>query len=220
MYIPPSVNEIPPFPTGNQNKHIQLPPLGEIEIGDMLVSRYDKSAWAGYFPWEDWHHAALINKTYPLTIIEAAGPNSENQWPGPAEVLFESSVGFGKAKEIQEIVWLKPVFPNPIREITSKQIQRSKRKIITLNEARRRIIAYAQQQLDELYTLASSKWNENSWYCSSLIYKSYSRTITDMHLETHDDIRAGFFVTPEDLLNSKKTKQYFSWQYKNNLLEV
>lgn len=218
MYTPPPINEIPPFPTGDQNKHIQLPLLDEVEIGDILISRYNKSRWAEYFPWEDWHHTALISETNPLTIIEAVGPNSENQWPGPAEVFFQNSVGFGKAKGIQEIVWLKPIFPNPLREIASWRIQRSKRKIITPNEARRRVIAYAREQLSEPYTLASSKWSESSWYCSSLIYKSYSRTITEMYLEKYDDIRAGFFVTPEDLLNSKRTKQYFSWKYKNNIL--
>lgn len=217
MYTPPPINEILLFPTGDQNKHIKLPKREDIQIGDILVAKYNSSHWARWLPWENWHHAALISKTNPLTIIEAVGKNSAKQWAGPAEVEFWKSVGFGKAKGIKEIRWLRPVFPDPLREINSWRIPRSKRKIITENEARKRIVEYGRNQLDEPYAPASSKWNESSWYCSSLVYKSYSRTITGMYLETFDDIRAGFFVTPEDLLDSKRTEEYFAWKYKNNI---
>lgn len=217
MYTPP-INEILIFPTGDQNKHIKLPQRKDIRIGDILVAKYNSSRWARWLLWEDWHHAALISETNPLTIIEAVGKNSLEQWPGPCEIEFWESVGFGKAKGIKEIRWLRPVFPNPIREMDSWRVQRSKRKIITENEARKRVIIYAREQIGEPYSPASSKWSESSWYCSSLIYKSYSRTITGMYLESHDDIRAGFFVTPEDLIDSKQTEEYFAWKYKNNIL--
>lgn len=220
MYTPPTITEIILFPTGEQNKHIELPKDEEIQVGDILVARYNSSRWARWLPWGNWHHSALISKINPLTIIEAVGKNSADQWAGPAEVEFWDSVGFGKAKGIKEIRWLKPVFPNPLREIDSWKVPRSKRNLITEEEARKRIVAYAREQLEEPYIPTSSKWAEKSWYCSSLIYKSYSRTITGMYLETYDDIRAGFFVTPEDLLDSKRTKEYFAWEYKNHLIET
>lgn len=216
MYTPPPIDRIPLFPTGNQNKHIQLPLSEKIQKGDIVIARYNSSQWAHFLPWENWHHAALVSDTSPLKLIEAVGPNSEGQWPGPAKVLFYESVGFGKAKGIKEIIWLKPIFPHPLREIDSWRVPISKRKIITPSEAKRRIVNYAHQQLGEKYTLATSKWSESSWYCSLLIYKSYSRTVTGMYLESHEDIRAGFFVTPEDILKSKRTEEYFSWIYKND----
>lgn len=216
MYTPPPIDQILLFPTGDQNKHIQLPPNEKIQKGDIVIARYNSSRWADFLPWEDWHHAALVSDTNPLKLIEAVGPNSENQWPGPIEVRFYESVGFGKAKGIKEIIWLKPIFPDPLREMDVWRVPISKRKIITPDEARRRIVSYARQQLREKYSAATSKWNESSWYCSLLIYKSYSRTLSGMYLESYEDIRAGFFVTPEDILKSKRIEQYFSWTYKNN----
>ncbi|MDP4008743.1 MAG: hypothetical protein Q8P68_06150 [Candidatus Peregrinibacteria bacterium] len=216
MYNPPSINGILNFPTGKQNQHIKLPKNEEIEIGDILVARYNFSRWTRWLPWENWHHVAIVSKINPLTIIEAVGHNAEKQWEGPTEVGFWESVGFGKAKDIKEIRWLRPIFPNPLREIDSWHVQRSKRKIITSKEARKRVITYVCKQLNEPYSPIASKWNENAWYCSLLIYKSYSRTITGMYLENYDDIRAGYLVTPEDLLDCKKTEEYFSWKYENN----
>jgi hypothetical protein len=67
-----------------------------IEVGDIIVVRYIKSRWAGPLKWEDWHHAALVSQVYPLTVIEAAGENSEGQHSGPTEVLFSESISFGK----------------------------------------------------------------------------------------------------------------------------
>jgi len=197
------------FPTTSQKRTIPLPPYTEIQIGDILVSRYSKSQWTKLFPWEDWHHAALITKTNPLTIIEAAGENDEGQAFGPEEILFNESVGFGKAKDLLEIVWLRPKFPNPIREMAHKKIKRSKRKVITEKEARKRVTAFARQQLNEPYSLKATKWSEGAWYCSLLVYKSYSRSITDMYLETYLIVKGGFFVTPEDVFKSNRTEKYF-----------
>ncbi|PIZ71932.1 hypothetical protein COY07_04035 [Candidatus Peregrinibacteria bacterium CG_4_10_14_0_2_um_filter_43_11] len=220
MYVPPKINAILMFPTGDQNRHIKLPKPEDVRIGDILVAKYNSSRWVRWLPWENWHHAALVVKTNPLTIIEAAGENSEGQLAGPTEVEFGKSVGFGKAKGIKEVRWLRPIFPNPLREVDSWLVQRSKRKIIAESEARKRVAEYAKKQVGESYAPASTKWNENSWYCSLLVYKSYSRTVTGMYLETYDDVRAGFLVTPEDLLNSKRTKVYFSWKYENNQIEA
>ncbi len=200
------------FPTGDQCFGIQLPNSEDVKIGDILISRYEHSHWADRLPWEGWHHAALVSKINPLTIIEAVGENSVGQLAGPAEVEFGKSVGFGVAKNINEVRWLKPVFPAPLREIDSWLVPRSRRRIITEEKARERVVKYARKQLGEPYDWKSTKWDENSWYCSLLVYKSYSRTATGMYLEDYNDIRAGLFVTPEDLLKSKRTEEYFAWK--------
>ncbi len=205
---------LPPFPTGSGITEIEIPAASKIQKGDFIVSRYSSSKWAKFLPWEDWHHAALISQEKPLTIIEAVGSNSNSQPEGPAEVLFKDSVGFGKSKNLLEIKFLRPIFPNPIREIDSKTVLRSKRKIITEQEARERALEYARLQVmqKEGYGLMASKWGEEKWYCSLLIYKSYSRTVTGMYLEDYDDFRAGFFVTPEDLIDSPRSEEYFTWK--------
>ena len=116
-----------------------------------------------------------------------------------------------------EVKWLRPVFPNPIREIGKWYVLRSKRKIITKQEARIRAVKYAKNQLGEPFSIMASKWNESKWYCSLLIYKSYSRTVTGMYLETYgrsNDLRSGPIVTPEDLLDSPYSEVYFSWKKK------
>ena len=110
--------------------------------------------------------------------------------------------------------WLRPKFPNPIRETDKPDIPRSERKIITEKEARARVVDYARKQLEEAYSIWATKWDENEWYCSLLIYKSYSQTVTDMYLEDYDnpkDFRAGSKVTPEDIVDSAHSEVYFSW---------
>lgn len=185
-----------------------------IQIGDFIVVKYKESRWGNIAFWEDWHHAALIVKTNPLTIIEAIGTNKENQHPGPVEIEFFDSIGFGKSLDnIIKIKWLKPVFPSPIREIDKKDVPQSKRNIITENEARERVVNYALEQTKntEPYNEYASKWDENEWYCSLLIYKSYSRKITNMYLENYIKGISGYFVTPEDLVDSKRSETYFTW---------
>lgn len=202
-----------PFPAKDKNKLIQIPPASQMKPGDILVARYDTSEWAHYLPWEDWHHAALISEVEPLRIIEAAGHNKAGQNEGPAEVLFNASVGFGKAKDIKEVIWLKPIFPKIIRKIDKAEIPLSKRKKLSEQEARLLVVEYARKQVGEKYNIKASKWDEEEWYCSLLIYKSYSRVVSNMYLETSSDPRAGYYVTPEDLLKTKYTKQYFSWKW-------
>ena len=189
----------------------QIPSLHDIQIGDILVSRYQFSDWANRFPWEDWHHVALVTKINPLTIIEAVGQNEKGQSEGPTEILFEDSIAFGKADDLQDIVWLRPIFPNPIRGMESRWVRSSRRKIISEMEARKRVVGFARDQIGEPYTWQATKWSEGRWYCSLLIYKSYSRSVTDMYLETYLAVRGGFFVTPEDILKSKRTQRYFAW---------
>lgn len=121
--------------------------------------------------------------------------------------------------KVIEVRWLKPVFPNPIREIDKWYVLRSKRKIITEKEARTRAVNYAREQLNEPYSILASKWSESKWYCSLLIYKSYARTVTGMYLETYGqsfDLRAGPMVTPEDLIDSPRSQTYFIWKKKTN----
>ncbi|MDZ4217165.1 MAG: YiiX/YebB-like N1pC/P60 family cysteine hydrolase, partial [Candidatus Gracilibacteria bacterium] len=104
-------------------------------------------------------------------------------------------------------------FSGTIREMAPSNIPRKKRQVITEDEARKRAVEYARQQLGEPYSLLATKWSEDKWYCSLLVYKSYSRTVTGMYLEDYDDLRAGFFVTPEDLIDSPRSKVYFTWKY-------
>jgi hypothetical protein len=183
------------------------------QVGDILVAKYKKSQWGNRFFWEDWHHAALIVKTNPLTIVEAIGENIKEQHPGPVEIKLSDSIGFGKAlNNIVKMKWLKPMFPKPIREIDLQEVPQSKRKNITEAEARKRVSIYALEQTKnkEPYAKMASKWDEDEWYCSLLVYKSYSRTITNMYLEDYS-IKAGYLVTPEDIVDSKRSKVYFTW---------
>lgn len=117
-----------------------------------------------------------------------------------------------------EVKWLKPTFPNPIRETDKWYVRRGKRKIISEKEARLRAVKFARSQLGEPYSIKTSKWNENQWYCSLLIYKSYSRTVTGMYLESYGNspsLRAGPIVTPEDLVDSPRSKIYHIWKREN-----
>ena len=207
---------MPQFPLGEPtNIIIEKPTSREMKPGDILIARYKSSRWARYLPWENWHHAALISKVDPFTIIEAAGHNGADQPEGPTEVLFDEAVGFDLSKsDLLEIKWLRPVFPDPLREIDKKAVKWRDRKIITQDEARRRIVSYARSQTNrkEPYTLSASKWSENKWYCSLLPYKSYSMTVTGMYLEDYTGVRGGWFVTPEDILDSPRTEEYFTWK--------
>lgn len=63
--------------------------------------------------------------------------------------------------DLIEIKWLTPIFPNPIREIDKWYVRRSKRKIITEQKTRIRAVKYAREQLNEPYSILTSKWNEN-----------------------------------------------------------
>lgn len=57
------------------------------------------------------------------------------------------------------------------------------------------------------------RYTESEWYCSLLVYKSYSRTVTNMYLEDYEN-GPGFYVLPDDLVNSKRTEVYHRW-FKN-----
>jgi hypothetical protein len=220
------------------SEKIKIP--DNIKKGDIILARYKHSTWGKFAPWADWHHAALVSNTNPLTLIEAVGPNKNSIQPeGPYEILFNDSVGFSKAgKNLIKMKWLTPVFSNPIREISDKKW--SQRKIISEEEARNKVVDYARKQIGEKYKLSedwftminhnidltadnASKWDENEWYCSLLIFKAFSRTITNMYLEVYDlrnktgkintlrTISSGFFITPDDLAESKRTQTYFTW---------
>ncbi len=210
-----------------------------VEIGDFIIARYKKSQWARYLPWEDWHHAALVSQLNPLKVIEVTGillqaadkrNKKEEIREGVIEYEFKKprtvtllngtknlNGNLWLLDDLLETNWLKPVFPNPIREIDSWYVSRRKRKIITEEEARKRAVSYARSQLGEPYSILASKWSESNWYCSLLIYKSYSRTVTDMYLETYGrsgNLLAGPMVTPEDLIDSPRSKVYFVWKKK------
>jgi hypothetical protein len=210
-----------------------------VRIGDFIVARYKNSQWSSYLPWEDFDHVALVSQLTPLKIIEVSGIllQKEDKKNGKEEIregvveyelkkkrtidLLDGSKNTNgnlwMLNDLLEVRWLKPIFPNPIREIDKWYVLRSKRKIITENEARERAVKYARQQLNEPYSILATKWSESKWYCSLLIYKSYSRTITGIYLETYGrslDLYAGPMVTPEDLADSPRSQTYFIWKKK------
>lgn len=214
------------------------PPIPEdIKIGDFVVARFKSSSWADYLPWEDWHHVGMISQLEPLTIIEVSGILLQKKdKKSDKEEIREGVVEYEMSKkrtvtlldgtkntngnlwlldDLLETAWLRPVFPNPLRAIGKWYVPWRKRKIITEKEARKRAVTYAHNQLGEPYGVATSKWNESKWYCSLLIYKSYSRSVTGMHIETYGrsyDIKAGPMVTPEDLVDSPRSEIYFTWK--------
>lgn len=221
--------------TETSGKNPKMPK--DIEIGDFVVAKFKSSSWADYLPWEDWHHVGMISQLRPLKVIEVSGIllQKKDKKFGKKEIregvveykmnkkrtviLFDGTKNTNGnlwlLDDLLETEWLKPVFPNPIREIDKWYVPRRKRKIITEKEARKRAVEYARKQLGEPYSIATGKWNESKWYCSLLIYKSYSRTITGMYLETYGrsyDIKAGPMVTPEDLVDSPRSRIYFIWK--------
>lgn len=210
-----------------------------VQVGDFIVARYTESQWSRYLPWEEWDHVAIISQLNPLKVIEVSGiilqkadkknkkaeiregvVEYEFKKPRTATLLNGTKNKNGNLwllDDLIEINWLKPVFPDPIREIDKWYVRRSKRKIITEQEARVRAVTYAKNQLNEPYNILASKWSESGWYCSLLIYKSYSRTVTDMYLESYgssSDLIAGPMVTPEDLVDSPRSKMYYVWKKK------
>lgn len=204
-----------------------------VKVGDFIVARYVSSEWSRYFPWEEWDHAAIVSQLNPLKIIEATGiilqkddkkNKKEEIREGVVEYEFKKprtinlldgtenqNANLWMLNDLMEIKWLKPVFPNPIREIDKWYVRRSKRKIITEQEARTLAVKYARSQLNEPYNILATKWSESKWYCSLLIYKSYSRTVTGMYLENYDGSE-GPMVTPEDLVDSPRSQVYASWK--------
>jgi len=205
-----------------------------VKVGDIIVAKYEKSN-LNYVSWEDYHHAALVSEINPLKIIEAVGGEKGDR-EGVKEVLFSESRNFGQSdSEIEKIVWLKPKFPKVIRE---KKIWWEFMPEISEIEARQKAVDYARQQIGEPYSIdpqIATKNQEKVWYCSLLIFKSYSRTVANMYLEskplieTDDEdgeidvdeitfrtcvakIKNGPMVTPEDLVKSTKTIIYHEWK--------
>jgi len=208
-----------------------------VEVGDFIVARYTSSQWSRYLPWEGWDHVAIVSQLNPLKVIEVTSiilqkadkkNKKEEIREGVVEYEFKKprtvtlvngtenkNGNLWLLDDLVEIKWLKPVFPNPIREIDKWYVSRSKRKIITEQEARIRAVKYARNQLNEPYSILATKWSESKWYCSLLIYKSYSRTVTDMYLENYggsNGLLEGPMVTPEDLVDSPRSQVYSSWK--------
>ncbi len=221
--------------TAKSGSKPQIP--NNVQLGDFVVARFKTSSWANYLPWEDWHHVGMITQLKPLKIIEVSGILLQKEdMKTDQEVIREGVVEYEMNKprtitllngtkntnanlwildDLLETAWLRPVFPNKIREIDIWYKPWILRKTITEKEARTRAVSYARKHLSEPYNSATSKWSESQWYCSLLIYKSYSRTVTGMYLETYGrsyDIKAGPLVTPEDLVDSPRSQVYFSWK--------
>jgi uncharacterized protein YycO len=119
-------------------------------------------------------------------------------------------------------MWLRPIFPKPLREIDHWDTSWKQRKVITEKEARKRAVNFARRQIGEPFKLSvfqntresATKKDENEWYCSLLVFKAYSRTVTNMYLESYEP-SSGFYVTPEDLAQSKRSMAYHHWVHEN-----
>ena len=213
-----------------------------VQVGDFLVARYEESQWSRYLPWEEWDHVALVSQIDPLKIIEVTGIVLQEKCDDKEDVKEDVKEGvveyeIGKPRSVKlfdgttnkngnlwllddllEVRWLRPVFPDPIRGVDKWYVPWGKRDVISEEEARIRAVEYAKSQLGEPYSILASKWSESNWYCSLLIYKSYSRSVTGMYLETYGrarDLRAGPMVTPEDLVDSPRSETYFIWKKEN-----
>jgi hypothetical protein len=210
-----------------------------VQIGDFLVARYTSSQWSRHLPWEDWDHSALITETNPLKVIEVSGimlheNNTKKIFKNKQgvveyEFLKPRTIKIPDDKKtyrgnlwlsdnLVEVQWLKPIFPKPLRSMAHNKVPWKKRRKITETQARKGAIAYARHQLGKPFKLSlfksaeysATKWDEGEWYCSLLIFKSYSRTVTNMYLESYEPL-SGFFVTPEDLVQSKRSVVYHKW---------
>lgn len=211
-----------------------------VKIGDIILARYTQSTWRRYMPTETWDHAALITRIDPLTVIEVSGiPLDDHaidkkgifsKREGVVEYLFhknrtvkkiDGSLAKGNMwmnKGLIAMEWLSPIFPNPIREVDHHSVPQSQRRIISEVAARRRVVAYARMQIGEPFKASmlankentATKWDDNEWYCSLLIFKSYSRTVTNMYLEDYEE-GAGYYVLPDDLMKCKRTETYHRW---------
>jgi hypothetical protein len=201
-----------------------------VKIGDIIVSKFTYSRCAQYLKWEDWHHAGIVVSLSPLKIVEATGISIEHSDDKKAiitdktepvveyEFLKQRKVKMLDGNErngnlyldptLKELLWLSPNFPDPLREIDHWKVKDRNRKIIANDEARTRVVAFARAQIGEPYTYLTTKLSERLWYCSKLPYKAYSRTVTNMYLETFG---AGPYVTPEDLVDSKRSTAYHHW---------
>lgn len=228
-----------PEPTETTGKKPDIP--RSVQIGDFIVARHEHSDWNRHIPWEDWGHAALVSGLNPLRVIETSGIilqsadrklKKKEVREGVVEYEFKkprtvirldgTKNKYGNLwllEDLTDVMWLKPVFPDPLREIAKSRFPWTRRKKITESQARKRAVAFARMQIGEPFKLSpfknaehsATKWDENEWYCSLLIYKAYSRTVTNMRLES--SIKPpGFFVTPEDLVDSRRSVVCHIWK--------
>lgn len=180
-----------------------------------------------------------------MKIIETPGGTKNNDEGGPQEVDFSSSKLWGASSQIQEIVWLKPKFPKEI--IEGERVWNLKRKLkddfaedldkgrsfwsklwgffiplkLSEEQARKLAIVFAREQIGEPYSIHTSKWEDHKWYCSKLVFKSYSSVVKGMYLEDYhrekdpkspNDCCAGPKVTPEDLVDGSRTFIFHQWK--------
>ena len=195
-------------------------PFDQLLIWDIIVVKYEEWSIQKKFPWENWHHAWLISEIdwEYIKFIEAPWyTNWEDKPPiWPIESLFEENKLY-IWDDVKEILLLKPKFPKTIRKKWSWIIPRLLQRILSEDEAREEVVEYARNQIWKEYNELSSKWDNDEYYCSKLVFKSYSMTIIWMHLEVyHSPFFSVFWklsswptVTPEDLVESKKTEIYY-----------
>jgi uncharacterized protein YycO len=73
---------------------------------------------------------------------------------------------------------------------------------------RNNAVNYAEAQLGEEYTLATTHWTEDSWYCSKLVWRAWYEQGYDLEGRTYEP--RGTHVTPGDILDSPLTYVFYS----------
>lgn len=69
-------------------------------------------------------------------------------------------------------------------------------------------VSYAELQLDKPYTMATTHWTTDKWYCSKLVWRAWYEQGFDIEGRTYEP--RGTHVTPGDILDSPLTKVFYS----------
>lgn len=69
-------------------------------------------------------------------------------------------------------------------------------------------VSYAEKQIGKPYTLATTHWTEDKWYCSKLVWRSWYNQGYD--IEGRNGEPRGTHVTPGDILDSPLTSVFYS----------
>ncbi|MBN4050715.1 MAG: hypothetical protein COA82_11230 [Alkaliphilus sp.] len=69
-------------------------------------------------------------------------------------------------------------------------------------------VSYAENQIGEPYSLATTHWTTDKWYCSKLVWRAWYNQGFDIEGRTYEP--RGSHVTPGDILDSPLTSVFYS----------
>lgn len=69
-------------------------------------------------------------------------------------------------------------------------------------------VKYAEAQLGDPYSLATTRWTEDKWYCSKLVWRAWYNQGFDIEGRSYEP--RGTHVTPGDILDSPLTVVFYS----------